>query len=235
MGVDARMFVRLKGQENWLAERDVVKTAYYLASTIGPGNFYITLDSDLVSRPHHCLEIMEPENDDGELDPTGRVYWSQDGPDIEPDADEQFVQVHLSSRYYGEGYARGDWPTIRVIAEWLAIRFPKGEIWYGGDSSGICAEHLTSERIAELTAFFLATGRKTYTRYPGFCEYSTPPCIHCRVPMIDTGGGNDARFLYCDGCNRTVVSAGGFEHLVPAGGDVFKTLSEIRKHGTASC
>ena len=41
MGVDAEMFARVKGRENWLTEDMCHQAAVKLAMTIGAGNFMI--------------------------------------------------------------------------------------------------------------------------------------------------------------------------------------------------
>jgi hypothetical protein len=242
MGVDAEMFVRIKGREHWLADDDELLAAYQLASTIGHDSYLITLGGDSSFSQHHALSIMRPIKDASDAedhgldaDSVGKVVWTQDGDPIVAAPDEQFIKVHLWTRYYGEDYARGNWPIIRVTAEWLAMRFPAGEVWYGGDSSGICAEHLTAERLATLNNFFLSSGRRTYTRYDspfrsarGSCE-----CLTCRQPMIDTGGGQGQQFWFCDGCGAEAVTAAGHE---PYRGkrsrdehSIFKLADEARK------
>lgn len=207
MGVDAMMFARIKGRENWLQPDDVLPTAYDLASTIGSNHFLIT-KGNYPSNPsweHHALSIVGPNDEQAEYypDAVGRVAWFQDGDPIFAGDDEQFVKVHLWTRYYGEDYARGDWPTIRATAEWLELRFPHCEVWYGGDSSGICAEHLSEARRAELNAFYLDSGRKTYTRYRE--SGAALICTCCEVGMVNVGGGSGADFFHCDGCGRQAV------------------------------
>lgn len=136
MGVDARMFVRLKGRDNWLAEADVLKTAYDLASTIGSDYFSIYRADNAITKscglaPQHALKIEQPIKDakDAEYNGVpealiGKVVWTQDGDEIVADDDEQFVRVNVSARYYGRGYERGPWPVLRTIIEWLARRSP---------------------------------------------------------------------------------------------------------------
>ena len=202
MGIDAEMFARIKGRENWLKPEDERHTGYELASTIGPEFFYISMEQ-------HALSIIKP-------DPQfGRVVWLQDGDPIIADADEQFVEVHIQSRYYGPGYARGNWPAIRIVAEWLEWRFPSCEVWYGGDSSGVCASLLDAKKRKEINDFFLATGRRTYTRHNSdwrFSELDTrtghaaPKCPCCDVNTYHVGGGNTKSFWQCDGCGRSAVT-----------------------------
>ena len=44
-----------------------------------------------------------------------------------------YYKIGSSSRYYGRGYERGDWPTISYAITWLRFNFPDSEILYGGD------------------------------------------------------------------------------------------------------
>lgn len=239
MGVDAEMFVRIKGRDKWLADADELKTAYELASTIGPSKFMNTIGMWKDEKGHHCLEIMRPIKHSLDADyhgvpatMIGRVIWSQDGDTIVAGQDEQFVRIHLYTRYYGEEYARGDWPTIRVVAEWCELRFPGCEVWYGGDSSGICAEHLSAERRDELNKFFLSSGRKSYARYDDGPDRVTghrgTMCPVCDVRMYSTGGGQGDSFWSCDGCEqRAVILAN--NKIVFGKGDIFKLADEARK------
>lgn len=168
MGVDAEMFARIKGRENWL--KDESAAAQALADDLGRGNFWITNGEPWITNEHGALSIVRPASDDDESAELGRgefvgkVVWFQDGPEIVAGEDEQFVQVHMQSRYYGPDYERGDWPFIKSVAAWLERRFPGCEVWYGGDSSGICAEHLTAERLAEIDALWSQFGNERYRR-----------------------------------------------------------------------
>lgn len=235
MGVDAEMFVRIKGRENWLRPEHELAAAYELASSVGADNFFVQFNDETGALDgHHALSIVRPYGDDEyENDPAlkGKVVWEQDGPEIIADADEQFIRVHLWSRYYGPSYARGNWPVIRQVIEWLAMRFPTGEVWYGGDSSGICAEHMTAARVKEFNDFFLETGRKTYTRYPSpFQKSSAPICPCCRTPSVNTGGGQGHEFYYCDGCGQKFIQVrGGDVHLLGRYTDFFPASSNIRE------
>jgi len=241
MGIDAEMFVRIKGRKNWLADADELKTAYEMASTLGSERFFINDPEDAIGTPHHALSIMRAvtaksvEDDYDEAEHIGKVVWYQDGEPIIANDDEQFIKIHLWTCYYGEDYARGDWPTIRAVAEWLEIRFPGGEVWYGGDSSGVEAAPLDPKRRDELNRFYLTSGRKSYTRHPNpfLPPKSACMCQTCREPMVDCGGGCGDTFFYCDGCGRKTIrkDATGTEIKVPRGKDFFDIGREAR--GTA--
>lgn len=228
MGVDAEMFVRLKGCENWLKPEDERRAAYELASTFGSDHFLITIGDwpKETSWEHHALSIMMPIKDaraaeyHGADDTAiGRTIWMQDGDPIIADDDEQFIRVHIFTRYYGERYARGDWLTIKAVAEWCERRWPAGEVWYGGDSSGICAEHLTPERRQQIHEFFLTSGRKSYTHYgrtsrDSITGHAAPICPVCSVGLIGCGGGHSLTYWYSDGCGKKAITTRGITHWV---------------------
>ncbi len=213
MGIDAEMFARIKGRENWLPEADELSTAYDLASTLGHQNFFITIGlfKNSSDHGHHALSIVKPLKDAQEAEDycldrslVGKVLWTQDGDPIIAQDDEQFVQVHLYTRYYGEDYARGNWPIIRASAEWLEKRFPDCEVWYGGDSSGVCAAPFTRGRRDQINDFYLGDGGRSYYRRDGFnfTGHAAPTCPVCAVPMFSSGGGRGTEFWNCDGCGK---------------------------------
>jgi hypothetical protein len=215
MGIDARMFVRIQGKENWIKSENELKEAYLLASTIGHENFLITNDESY-GRGHHALSIVSPikDKDDAEYhgveDVIGKVVFTQDGPPIVADTEEQFIEIHLRTRYYAENYARGDWLVIRAVAEYLEKRFPEGEVWYGGDSGGVEAIHFHAKKRDKLNNFFLNSGNRTYTRYAaglGFSYNKGKLCIcnRCKEGMIACGGGKEYDFWVCDGCGDKAV------------------------------
>jgi hypothetical protein len=244
MGVDAEMFARIRGQENWLRDDQETRAGYELATTLGADNFLITRETKYAfGRPHHALSIVRPIKDaaDAEyhgLDASfiGKRLWTQDGPDIVAEPDEQFIKVHLMTRYYGEDYARGNWPIIRATAEWLEWKFPGCEVWYGGDSSGICAAPLTVARRKQLNDFYLVSGHSTYLGgFGGIFERGggapAPVCATCEEPMRATGGGQDCTFWHCDGCDGQAISRGGSVQLVERGKDIME-VSREQAHGT---
>lgn len=232
MGVDARIFVRIKGRQHWLDPKNELQTAYSLASTMGAENFWIS--NGEFGGKHHCLAIMKPYADKAEAEDYGQpeeyvgsVVWTQDGDPIVAEEDEQFIQVFLAGRYYSEGYARGDWPTLRMIIEWLAHRFPAGSVWYGGDSSGCCAEEMTLERMAQMNDFFLDSGNRTYQRaFARAVDRHTgqpaPMCDLCQVMTVNCGGGQGESFWFCDGCGRNVVTSKTGARWLKRGEDFFE-------------
>lgn len=96
MGIDAQMFLRTKNPEHVTPE--FLRAAERrLFSLFGADAF------DLWDDKH------------GLLSTTSR--YVQDGPILKPRKDEKFIVLQLSTRYYGEGYERGDFRLIHDVAE----------------------------------------------------------------------------------------------------------------------
>lgn len=218
MGVDAEMLVRIKGKQNQLSESEVRRVSYEIGTAFD-NNFFFTMNprQGVFKETRRALEIMRPLKDAAEaadygLDSAhaGRVVWSQDGDPIVAAEDEQFIKVNLYGRYYGKGYERGDWPKLRACIFWLSTRIPNCEVWYGGDSSGICAEHATPLFMADLDQHWVANARRPYVRYESphkgmfgrmpKDDIEPPVCELCEVPMAEQGGSRDYSFFWCDGC-----------------------------------
>lgn len=241
MGVDARMFVRLRGVENWIKPEDVLPLSYELASTVGYDAFLITKGAKhSFGVPHHALTIAAPIKDAADAEyhglgeeAIGGVVYTQDGDHIVADADEQFVEVHLMGRYYGKGYERGSYPTLRAIAEWLEFKLPSGEVWYGGDSSGMCATAFTPAARSDLNRHFLANGRRPYQRafgdgFNSITGHRAPTCEVCEVRMFSTGGGQGRSFWSCDGCGaQAIVDKAATVHRFDRHKDIFEASREV--------
>ena len=114
------------------------------------------------------------------FDTPGRIYH-QDGPDIlAADPEEWLLTVNYTGRYYGPGYERGDLFTILKISAWFIANLGGCRVFYGGDSSGVCAVELTPAYVAYLISHWAGEhGRDYYTR-SGECEFPGPkPCALC--------------------------------------------------------
>lgn len=147
----------------------------------------------------------------------GAQVWTQDGPPIFSEPGETFIEAHLWTRYYGPGYERGNWPIIKLTAEWLETRFPGGEVWYGGDSSGICAEKFDAAAREEIHKLYLTDGHKPYTGFFGTFsgrQKAKQTCDFCGgAAMINSGGGGGTEFWHCAGCGlHRVVDEKGVAH-----------------------
>lgn len=184
MGIDAEMFVRTKEP---ITKETVLDLAWQLGSSFYCYNFWIEKDGDHI---HHILEIVD--------------FYDQDGPDIHPEPGETFIKVYLTGRYYGEGYERGNLPLYIAIAEWLEHKIPGGEVWYGGDSSGVIARPFDKKYRESLFRHFIENGHRPYTgsfssltsnsKYACFCHF-------CQKPMLQLGFGPNYSKFHCYGCD----------------------------------
>src|SRR5215475_3161469 len=240
MSVDARMLVRIKGRDNWLPDEDELATAYELATTIGADNFYITVrydDGRIPPDGHHALTIMRPVRDSAEakyrgLPDTmiGRTVWTQDGEPIVATDDEQFIKVHIDTRYFSPGYARGNWPAIRMTIEWLQLRFPAGTVWYGGDSGGI--EPMTGERLTSFNEAFLQSSGRTYhpAATSSRSDDQPPVCPCCLVETDDLGTEQGYGLFLCDGCGQKFIKeqTGGRVHVLGLYADFSVAAGNLR-------
>jgi hypothetical protein len=79
-----------------------------------------------------------------------------------------------------------------------------------GDSSGICAEHLSQARRRAITAHWIECGRRPYSprgeTEKGWAGTSAPKCPICEVPLIACGGGEEFDSWACDGCGNKATS-----------------------------
>jgi hypothetical protein len=227
MGIDAEMLVKINGRDKWLSPERLRELCYLVGSTIGHDHFCIS-DEYGVFGPRHCLSIIDPWNATEEgcyEELNGNTIFTQDGDPIIASDDEQFVEVHFMTRYYGVDYERGDWPVIKATAELLERHIPACEIWYGGDSSGIVATLFDESARKELHDHFLGSGHRPYSDYFGT---NGPRCPLCAVSMNNCGGGNDRSFYRCNGCGRQeVVFSGGIRRKVPHRGDLFDVRTVV--------
>lgn len=190
MGIDAEMFVRTRQP---LTPEQVRILAFRLGETFGADSFY----RDRENMRHHLVVVDR---------------YEQDGPDLLPEPGEQFLRVHLWTRYYGVGYERGDLPFIVALAAWLETNIPGGEVWYGGDSSGVCAKPFGQR---QRNALFRHFARQGHEPYAGSFDRSLgrgdrPVCGLCRQPMRQTmfSAGTDGGYT-CVGCGHEMERRGG--------------------------
>lgn len=174
MGVGARMLIRRTGRALTQSELDDLCGRI---RTDLPDNRFLC-GPDLYDRAHEELSFCptvgeyrawlrginhEQQGIDELIGPDGidlstlgdhLSMWDQDGPFIIAREGEQFIEAHPFELYFHEDYPRGHWPRIEAVTQWLEKAFPDDEIWYGGDSSGFLAFHLTPSRREQLGRLF---------------------------------------------------------------------------------
>ena len=197
MGIDAQMFVKIRNQR--LTQDEVKRLAWELGEAFGPQRFWIIKPTEWRSDFRGALTIIEE--------------YSQDGDTIYPAVGEQFIECHLGTRYYGEGYERGDLPLIISVAQWLEIKIPGCEVWYGGDSSGVSATAFDAVERARLFRYFVECGHRPYHGYfsDNLGSRAAHLCQYCDQPMTQYGFGGDYQSWHCDGCGEKKETRDGGE------------------------
>jgi hypothetical protein len=222
MGIDAEMFVRVKRE---VSDNEVRSLRRKLATSFGPERFWIFNNGGSGEAP-----LDEP---DWDLGPVKRRHclervpsYTQDGDDIVPEPGETFLRVYIASRFYGDGYERGDLPTILAVARMLRD-LTGGAVWYGGDSSGVCAVELTPKAEAELWALFCSDGGQRYYERDFGGGVTRPDCDFCAAPMTANGGGPDGWAA------ASCLSCGAVAETHNAGATWFPVLSNRRTQRAA--
>ena len=200
MGIDAEMFVKL-GRK--ITSEEVLEAARSLAEAIGPDHFFLAKPGLYgTNHPgHHALSLEKEIHQDSSEEPT-----------IKPKRGESFIRVHLWTRYYSPGYERGNWPIIASVAEWLQRRFPDGEVWYGGDSSGVEFQQMTPSYLNEVWTHFASYGHSPYQQSfdNGMLDRDgqkrPPPCELCKTHLIRNGWGPSYGAYFCGSCGLSLVT-----------------------------
>ena len=234
MGVDAEMFIKIKGRDNWLTEQKIISLAYDVGECFGSDRFWIWENGWSTSR---AIELVAPhDGKDEHPELTGKVVYLQDGDPIFAEEDEQFVRVYPATRYYGREYERGDLPFLLILAEWLERKIPQGELWYGGDSSGCIAEPFDKEARENLFMHFVKVGHRPYNTFFGeglpraICEFCGG------IPMMNNGGGQGYLFNTCNGCgNKAIIDrrTGEMKRKLERHGNFFTALEELVEESKA--
>lgn len=222
MGIDAEMLIRIRGQKP--TEDQIARWSWDLSAATNPSYFFTDADGKFHNgKIQRALGFSYGRDEEGDyIGSTEGKVWCQDGPDILADDDEWFLEVHLMGRYYGIGYERGDLLAYCAIAEWIEMNIPDASVWYGGDSSGVCAEPFGASERYKLKRHLNGNHGRDY--FNSFSRYaiSTPkppkPCGLCipgepRFTRYGWGGINDSYVaMSCAGCGKYFESRDGGEN-----------------------
>ncbi len=137
----------------------------------------------------------------------GKVY-EQDGDDVLAANDEWMLSVSVWTRYYGIGYERGDLLTICAIAEWCEANIPDCTVFYGGDSSGVCAEPFDESERLKLRKHLYSQKGRDYFNYgiESNVQKMPPACSLCpdAKPRFNQHGfGGNYAAISCAGCGAS--------------------------------
>lgn len=188
------MFARWKGEMP--TDEQLKEWSWDLNRAVGASHYYVNPEQGSTS-----LELTRSYDEP----PVIGKRWEQDGEPIEADLDEWFIEVSLATRYYGVGYERGDWPTIIHTAEWLEQNL-NVEVWYGGDSSGDCAELFDKAARDVLVKHALSQSGRDYYNHFESAPFKVPaPCSLCIKSRSMTRHGWSANYIAvnCAGCGRS--------------------------------
>lgn len=189
MGIDAQMLLRIKGE---ITDDEILSLAINAYERFG--SILFVWNRDDLGGKRHCI--------------TRETVYQQDGDDIEPEHGETFLEVHLSGRYYGEGYERGNLPNYIMLAEYFEAVLPGVKVMYGGDSSGVCAEGFGKAERDALFAHFVKNGHSPYNSHFDR-DHDGPECDLCKIQMIRCGWGRNFKKWYCRGCDTTIEERDG--------------------------
>jgi hypothetical protein len=185
MGIDARIVVRTRVTPT---EKQVKRWAYELCAAFGYKEFFVDR-----KRGQHALEIVS------ELD--------QDGPTLRPADDETLIECNYFGRYWGPGYERGDLAEIIGIVDWLERRIPGAEVWYGGDSSGVCAIRFDKLAREQYLEHFASDKGSAYHEKSWLGDGKPAHCDFCDVEMFAYRGGPSGTGYVCLGCGLHTLRA----------------------------
>lgn len=97
--------------------------------------------------------------DDYESD--GKVHWRCLEFEDRTEWTQPRVIANVTQRYYGNGYERGDWPSIFGAIRLLQAAFPTARVFYGGDSDDTAPE-FTQETAVEMWMHFTGPSGDAY-------------------------------------------------------------------------
>lgn len=141
---------------------------------------------------------LVPELEDLIHDP-----WARRSPDgvsdaVKVDGEAGWLEIDSGQYWFGPGYPRGYWPTIRRVLEILRTMYPDARIVYGNDSSHVYLTEypdVTVEVLAECGHFWGLEQPKwdaAAARWDGIAELrklTGAPAREC-VAAFDAAGGN---------------------------------------------
>lgn len=183
MGVDAVVLVT---SPTAIDDRQLLRMSYEVASAFGPSKFFIDREGKY-SGPRHALSF----------DADDRYDWID-----KPEDTATVIKVNVWSRYYGEGYERGDLPFLISLRRWFLSALPGCTVFYGGDTTDI-AEPFTDEREAELWAHFVKHQHLPYISHRSLISDALDAeqrCEFCDEPMQRFGWGSGYASFACSGC-----------------------------------
>lgn len=204
MGVDAEIIVKAREQ---LDDEQVLDLARRLAEAIGPKHFMI--GADPWSGPRHalkrvgCAACRNEYDDEGPCPfegPGPHAVHFQDGDPVVFPGDVTVLRVNLWGRYYGVGYERGSFPILAAICDWLTRNC--GDVYYGGDSSGVCVRPWSEIRESLFSHWCEVGGAPYFSAFDSDAAEYARVCALCDRSMVRHGWGQAFAIYSCMWCGR---------------------------------
>jgi len=190
MGIDARMLVQTMQS---VTDEQILDWSWRLAEAFGLGVIYVHRPTENAPFEWRAIEKI--------------IEYIQDGPTLIPREGETFLLVSLWGRYYGVDYERGDLISYLGVAVWLEENIPGADVWYGGDSCGVCAEPFGAGERMHLMRHFCQVGHTPYYSASSSVDSDLKKkCEWCNKPMLRYGFGDNGNYamFYCPGCGSSI-------------------------------
>lgn len=222
MGIDAEMYVTTPYH---YSKEELQRWNYTIGDALGKhhgGPVWVTRKDSYTKEHvyplHDCAEMpyyyhgdeVAAKEEGWEPNVIGQDHMDR-SLDVRAKPGEHMLQVRLFTRYYGEGYERGDLWGILATAAWLDQNIPNATVYYGGDSSGVLIEPFGWQERVKLVKHWATVGHEPYNR--GFDtdlsgrKIERPICDMCNVPLIRYGWGPDGFGSFsCSGCGLKLVT-----------------------------
>lgn len=186
MGVNVVMFAVVARE---LTVEEVRRESARMCSALGSWRYNVYRPGRLYGGVgQHALEIAEPTD----LDHHAMQLRGAHG---------TILCVHISTRYYGPGYERGDLVSISATARWLRDAFKPTmcEVYYGGDS-GDNVTLFDDAAEAALWDHLRGDRSRAYFDWGSRHGGQRHVCDFCNVPTMDRGGSDTDGILSCGSC-----------------------------------
>ena len=164
------MFIKLKGESEWLSDEDIRELSYDATDAFGHWRFgVVNYPGEYQCQAIERVPFMSSQDANewaaGEFEPPdlswGVVVWEDYRPIVAP-SDEQWIEVRAGDLYYGEGEERGDVAFTLTLARWLERRVPRGKVHYGRNARCLKGEPFDAAAQAALFDHFVVHGHKPY-------------------------------------------------------------------------
>lgn len=192
MGVNVNMIIRLKEPIDRITCRKLAVDLYEAFN----GGFCIDKEEG-----EHCLYFVTPFAI-SQIEGMEQYDYSCVAPSSMESS--KLLSLDFNTRYYNEGYERGDFYFIMTVAMWLEERIPGCEILYGGDN-GEPLVLFNKKKREEIFKYFAKYGHKPFFKITNEKKEGVPYCDFCNLSMncyafFDT----DKSGWECAGCGYRI-------------------------------